>query len=123
MIAVLRFQPDAGDEDFADQAQAALRVLARREGFVRGALGRSQDDCGDWMLLTEWESVGAYRRGLGHYEVKLTATPLLGQALDQPSAFEPLLSVGADGTETARASDRAADADWAAGTGDGPSQR
>ena len=53
------------------------------------------------LLITEWESVGAYRRGLGGYEVKLAATPLLAQALDQPSAFEALLRIDADGGETA----------------------
>jgi hypothetical protein len=64
--------------------------------------------------VTEWESVGAYRRALGHYEVKLRATPLLAQSVDQPSAFEALLVVDADGRRTVRSSDRAVDADWVA---------
>ncbi len=112
MIALLQFCPDAGDAGFQADAEQALRVLAGRPGFVRGTVGRATDDEGSWLLLTEWESVGAYRRGLGGYQVKLTATPLLSQALDRPSAFEQLLSIGPDGQETARTSDRAADADW-----------
>jgi hypothetical protein len=115
MIALLQFRPSGATEQleqFQEQAEQALRLLAERPGFVRGSVGRATDDAGSWLLLTEWESVGAYRRGLGGYQVKLLATPLLGQALDQPSAFEELLSIGEDGQETARASDRADDADW-----------
>ncbi|HST47815.1 antibiotic biosynthesis monooxygenase family protein [Jatrophihabitans sp.] len=119
MIALLQFRPDpsgeAGDfqaEQFQEQAEQALRLLAERPGFVRGSVGRATDDAGSWLLFTEWESVGAYRRGLGGYQVKLLATPLLSQALDQPSAFEELLRIEADGEETSRPSDRADDADW-----------
>jgi heme oxygenase (mycobilin-producing) len=114
VIALLQFRPDPAQlaEQFQQEAEQALRLLAERPGFVRGTVGRATDDAGSWLLLTEWESVGAYRRGLGGYQVKLIATPLLSQALDQPSAFEQLLSIGADGQETVRASDRAEDADW-----------
>lgn len=117
MIALLQFRPDDDAEEFQAErfqaeAEQALRLLAERPGFVRGSLGRATDDAGSWLLLTEWESVGAYRRGLGGYQVKLRATPLLSQALDQPSAFEQLLRIEPGGQETARASDRAADADW-----------
>ena len=119
MIALLQFRPGdaqpAGQfqaKQFQEQAEQALRLLAERPGFVRGSVGRATDDAGSWLLFTEWESVGAYRRGLGGYQVKLHATPLLSQAIDQPSAFEELLRIGPDGAETARASDRADDADW-----------
>ena len=40
------------------------------------------------MLTTQWEHVGAYRRALSAYDVKLGAVPLLSRALDEPSAFE-----------------------------------
>jgi hypothetical protein len=112
MIALLQFRPDGPAGQFQEQAEQALRLLAERPGFVRGSVGRATDDAGAWLLLTEWESVGAYRRGLGGYQVKLHATPLLAQALDQPSAFEQLLRIDPDGAETASASDRAEDADW-----------
>ena len=112
MIALLQFRPDGAAEQFQEQAEQALRLLAERPGFVRGSVGRATDDAGCWLLATEWESVGAYRRALGGYQVKLLATPLLGQALDQPSAFEQLLRIDSDGAETATTSDRAADADW-----------
>jgi quinol monooxygenase YgiN len=119
VIALLQFRPDPDQPSegfqaghFQAAAEQALRLLAERPGFVRGTVGRATDDPGSWLLLTEWESVGAYRRGLGGYQVKLHATPLLSQALDQPSAFEELLRIGPDGQETAHTSDRADDADW-----------
>jgi quinol monooxygenase YgiN len=113
MIALLQFRPDPSQAgQFQAEAEQALRLLAERPGFVRGSVSRATDDPDAWLLVTEWESVGAYRRGLGGYQVKLLATPLLSQALDQPSAFEELLQIGPDGQETAHTSDRADDADW-----------
>ena len=43
------------------------------------------------MLTTEWEGPGAYRRALSAYDVKLAAVPTLSRALDEPSAYEPVV--------------------------------
>jgi hypothetical protein len=104
MIALTHFS-DASP-DFEARAQSALAALAARPGYLRGTLGRSTDDPGAWVLLTEWENVGSYRRALGNYEVKLHATPLLAAALDVPGGFEPLLDVAPGGAAISRASDR-----------------
>jgi hypothetical protein len=40
------------------------------------------------VLTTEWENVGAYRRALSSYEVKVGAVALLSTAIDEPSAYE-----------------------------------
>jgi quinol monooxygenase YgiN len=111
VIGLMQFRPEGDAEEFLAQARQALSVLASRPGFVRGTICRATDDERSWLLLTEWESVGAYRRGLGGYQVKLVATPLLSQALDQPSAFEQLVMLGRDGAETVRHSDRTTEAD------------
>lgn len=105
MIALTHFGSD--EPDFADRAVAALSALAARPGYVRGSLGRSTDDEAAWVLLTEWENVGSYRRALGAYEVKLHATPLLASALDVPSGFETLLDVAPGGAVASHDSDRA----------------
>lgn len=104
MIALTHFRDAA--PDFAERARAALAALAARPGYVRGSLGRSTDDADAWVLLTEWENVGSYRRALGNYEVKLHATPLLASALDVPGGFETLLDVAPGGAVVAHASDR-----------------
>ena len=51
-------------------------------------LGRNVDDPELWVLSTQWEHVGAYRRALSSYDVKLHAVPLLSRAVDEPSAYE-----------------------------------
>jgi hypothetical protein len=102
MIAITHFD-DA--TDFEARAAKALDALAQRPGFVRGTLGRSIDD-DTWVLVTEWENVGSYRRGLGGFDVKMHATPLLATARDLPSAFEPLLEVAPGGAAVTRTSDR-----------------
>ncbi len=105
MISLLQF--DVSDEaEFTEGLQTAMRVLAARPGYLRGTAGRSTDDPGRWILLTEWANVGSYRRALGAYDVKLYATPLLAQAIDQPSAFEALLTADPDGEPVGGVSDR-----------------
>jgi heme oxygenase (mycobilin-producing) len=105
MMSVTHFRADAAG--FRTRAQDALAALSARPGFVRGTLARSTDDEGAWVLVTEWENVGSYRRALGNAEVKARATSLFGAALDLPSSFEPLVDVGAGGETTVSASDKA----------------
>ncbi len=106
MFVVNRFR--VGDEaEFTAGAHAALRALGACPGYQRGRLGRAPDDPELWCLVTEWQSVGAYRRALSAYDVKLYATPLLARAIEEPSAFEPLAALDAGGDLTIAASDRA----------------
>jgi hypothetical protein len=104
VIALTHFHDDSGD--FPERAGTALAALAARPGYLRGTLGRSTDDPAAWVLVTEWENVGSYRRALSAYEVKLHAMPLLAAALDLPAGFEALLDVAPGGGSIARASDR-----------------
>jgi quinol monooxygenase YgiN len=89
MIVVNRFRVSELDgTDFRPRVVAALSALAARPGYVDGAIGRNLDDPELWVLTTHWENVGSYRRALSSYDVKLTAVPLLSQAIDEPSAYE-----------------------------------
>lgn len=110
MMSILRF--DVTDEaGFVQRAETALRVLAARPGYLRGRAGRSTDEPTRWVIVTEWRDVGSYRRALGGYEVKLHAAPLLGESIDDPSAFEELIELRADDEQPiVRASDRDQDA-------------
>ena len=92
MLVVARF--DVAVEaaaEFGERARAALGALAARPGWVRGRVGRSTDDPTRWVLVGEWVDVGAYRRALSAYEVKLHAAPLLGLAIDEVTGFEVLV--------------------------------
>lgn len=89
MLVVNRFRvPDAEGEEFRSDLEAALSVLGERPGYVRGTIGRNLDDPTLWVLTTTWEHVGAYRRALSSYDVKMGAVPLLSRAVDEPSAYE-----------------------------------
>jgi hypothetical protein len=83
--------------------------MAACPGYRWGSLGRSTDDPGLWTLTTRWASVGDYRRALSAWDVKLHAHPLLYEAVDEPTAFEELVEVAADGSVRESTSDRAAD--------------
>jgi quinol monooxygenase YgiN len=93
VLVVTRFEvsePDAAD--FLPHARAALAAFAARDGYLRGRIGRAADDPTAWIMTTEWVGVGAYRRSLSSYDVKVVAAPLLSLGRDEPSAFEILVT-------------------------------
>ena len=96
MIVVNRFRvPEPEGAAFLLDLQRALGALAERPGHLTGTIGRNVDDPELWVMTTTWEHVGAYRRALSAYDVKLHAVPTLARALDEPSAYE----VAAPGTD------------------------
>ena len=97
---VTRFDvPDGESAAFLPRAQAALAAFAARPGYVRGRIGRAADDPTVWVVTTEWTGVGAYRRSLSSYDVKVDAAPLLALGRDEPSAFEVLFADGDKATQ------------------------
>lgn len=88
MLVVNRFRADPEDGEFRSALGAALAVLAARDGYLDGSIGRNVDQPDLWVLVTRWRNVGSYRRALSSYEVKAGAVPVLTRALDEPSAYE-----------------------------------
>ncbi len=112
--------PEGESAAFLPKARAALAAFAARPGYVRGRIGRAADDPTAWVLTTEWVGIGAYRRSLSAYDVKVDAAPLLSLGRDEPSAFEVLHASDADGTSSG-SSRRAVDArEVAVGEASGP---
>ena len=107
MLVLTRYRV-ADDEavSFAAQADAALTVLSTRPGFVDGQVARNVDDPQLWTLTTRWDGVGSYRRALSSYDVKVRAVPVMYLAIDEPTAYEALVSTSPDGLVDA-VSDRA----------------
>lgn len=114
MLVVTRHRVTADATVFLASARDAMAALAARPGFVEGCIGRNADDPGLWVLTTRWVHVGAYRRALSAYEMKLRAVPLLSTAVDEPTAYEVLAEIGpgdiGESSSHGR-SDRASDAD------------
>ena len=90
LVVVSRF--DAPDESVLELLRASLGALAARPGFLRGRAGRAVDEPTVWVLTTEWADVGAYRRSLSSYDVKVATAALFASARPEPSAFEVRLA-------------------------------
>lgn len=95
---------------FLRRTHVALTAFTGCPGYLRGRVGRAADDPTAWVLTTEWEGVGAYRRSLSNYAVKVEAAPLLSIGRDEPSAFELLASLDGAGKLASAPSRRSPDA-------------
>ncbi len=89
MLVISRFRVTDFEADaFRGDLEQVHALLRDRPGYVAGRIGRNVDDPELWVISIEWENVGAYRRALSSYEVKVGAVPLLSRAIDEPSAYE-----------------------------------
>ena len=96
MLVVNRFVvPEEQAVTFRDDLERARQALAERPGHLTSRVGRNVDDPTLWTLVSTREHVGAYRRALSAYDVKLYAVPVLSRAIEEPSAYEPV-EPGAD---------------------------
>jgi hypothetical protein len=114
VLVITRYSvPEPAGRDFYTKAKSAIKVLAEQPGYVRGHIGRATDQPLQWVIVTEWRNVGAYRRAIGTYAVRVDAVPLLALARDEPTAYEILYAdrLDPEGSTAEWGSDRAADAD------------
>jgi quinol monooxygenase YgiN len=90
-LVVARFTvPEASAGEFRSQVAVAVEALSCRPGHVSSRLARALDDLSVWVLVSEWESVGAYRRALGNAEVRMASMALMGSVRDEPTSYEVL---------------------------------
>ena len=88
MLVVTRARVPAAEADgFRTAAEDLLAVLSVAPGYRRGYLGQAADDPDLWVVATEWNGVGDYRRALSAYDVKMTAPAVMAFAVPEPSAF------------------------------------
>jgi hypothetical protein len=93
VLVVMRFEvPEAASQQFAEDTRTALAALAARPGYLQGRIGRAPDDQTAWVLTTEWSGVGAYRRSLSPYDVKVALAPLMAYSRNEVSAYELVAS-------------------------------
>ena len=89
MLVISRFRyPETDIERAAADLETCRTGLSGQPGYLDGWVGRAVDDPSLWVLATRWANVGASRRALSSYDVKLQVVPLLSHAVDEPSAFE-----------------------------------
>jgi quinol monooxygenase YgiN len=93
MFVTSRFRIGSEErQGFLADAERAVEAFTAREGCLLARVGQSTDAPEMWALTTVWSSVGAYRRALSSYQVKLDAVPLLYRALDEPSAYAEVIA-------------------------------
>lgn len=113
MLVILRYSaPERRDSALPGLLDAALTAISGQAGHLRGWVGRSPDDPGHWLLASEWAEVGAMRRGLGSFDVKIALGPLQAFADQGSGVFEVLRYCDDLGTSVTPSS-RATDADSA----------
>ncbi|MGH8892971.1 MAG: antibiotic biosynthesis monooxygenase family protein [Actinomycetes bacterium] len=89
MLALTRCRVPAEEEaSFLAVARETLGLLAQRDGFRRGHIGQAIEDATLWVLSSEWDAVGPYRRGLSAYDVKVAIAPLMPYVVGEPGAYE-----------------------------------
>jgi len=110
LLVVSRYRVQSERAEWLDRMRSALAVLGESDGFVRGSISQATDDAQLLVVSSTWTGVGAYRRALSRFEVKMHVIPLLSTAIDEPSAFEALVSLD-DSGEQLFASGLAADHD------------
>jgi heme oxygenase (mycobilin-producing) len=68
---------------------ARLRTaFEARPGHVRSTLARGLEDPTRWVLVSEWTGVGAWRRALSAYDVRIEVMPLMALAENEPAVYE-----------------------------------
>ena len=88
MFAVTRLRvPPEDAAALGSAVDGLLAALGERPGFLGGDVGRAAEDPALWALVTRWEGVGAYRRGLSAGAVKIAGAPVWVYAVDEPGIF------------------------------------
>lgn len=102
MLLVCRFTvPPAREPGFTARAARALELLAAQQGCRGGEAGRAIEDPQQWVLVVRFDSVDAYRRALGPFDVREHVHPLLAEAdTTTESTHETRLSAAPGATVT-----------------------
>ncbi len=107
MDVVLRFALKQSAGDWLQEAERVLDLFSIQPGFQSAKAYLALDDDATGLLYLQFDSVGNYRRALSAYAIKVEATQFLSESIDEPSAFEVLLTY-ADGKKVHYQSEKTA---------------
>lgn len=93
VLMVARLRPASDDDTFREAVRNAIEAMAARPGHLSSRLARALDDPSVWVVVSEWENVGSYRRALSSYDVKMLSGALMAAVVPEPTAFEVIDSV------------------------------
>ena len=88
MFAVTRLRATGEDgEALAAAVGPLLAALGAGRASAAASSAAPADDPTLWALVTRWDGVGSYRRGLSAAEVKIAGAPVWVHALDEPGVY------------------------------------
>ena len=94
-----------GDRAQFDQGYARIgELVGQSPGFLSSELGQSTDSLQDLTLIHRWEGVGAYRKFLSRYEVKLEVIPFLSKFTKESVTVEIISDSQSDMSQSAASS-------------------
>jgi heme oxygenase (mycobilin-producing) len=92
VLVVTRFiVPDEPPERAAEFVANAARLrdaFLARPGHTRTTLAQSLEEPTHWVLVSEWDRVGDWRRALSSYDVRIEVMPLMALAENEPGVYE-----------------------------------
>jgi hypothetical protein len=87
-----------GESKWNENARSALVILQRQSGFISANIFHSADEPQRYLVQSDWQDVGSYRRAMGSMDSKLGVWPFLADMKDDITAFEKLFSMTGDST-------------------------
>ena len=69
--------PEDARAYFDQGYERMVELCTQSPGFLSSELGQSTDSLEDFTLIHRWADVGAYRKFLSRYEIKLEVIPFL----------------------------------------------
>ena len=89
MLVITRHRVAQNDlPEWLAVAKKSLAPLASQVGCISAEIGLATDEPDLVAIVTRWQGVGAYRRALSNFDVKMQSIPFLSTAIDESTAFE-----------------------------------
>ena len=99
-VVVQLVVPAAERARFEQGCERMVELCAESPGFLSSELGQSTDSLEDFTLIHRWADVGAYRKFLSRYEIKLEVIPFLSTFTKDSVTVEIIMDSQSDRVES-----------------------
>jgi quinol monooxygenase YgiN len=96
--------PGGARVQFEQAYERMGELCAQSPGFLSSELGQSTDSLEDFTMIHRWADVGAYRKFLSRYEVKLEVIPFLSTFTKDSVTVEIIMDSQSDRVESGTSS-------------------
>jgi quinol monooxygenase YgiN len=96
--------PASSKAQFEQGYERMVELCSQSPGFLSSELGQSTDSLEDFTLIHRWSGVGAYRKFLSRYEIKLEVIPFLSTFTKDSVTVEIIMDSQSDQVENGTSS-------------------